>query len=262
MSVERTIEEVKELIYKYDFECISFSDDTFSIDKNRAIKIAKELKKLNVKYRIQLRVDTSSEDLIKVLAETGCIQVDVGVESGSPKVLKTLNKQITPTKIKAAFKLYKKYGLKCGATFIIGTPGETEKDIEMSRLLAREIKADYTQFFILTPYPGTPLYDKAQKEGLFLKSETNFDNFQHGGENLNPMLKVNIAPSRLIELRNELNKEFADKTVTNYLDNEQFVKDLLADFVVDPSKFRLYTDSLLKTRNIGRSLKCVMPHNL
>ncbi len=263
MSPKRTVDEVEFLVREYGFECVSFSDDTFAIDKKRAIKIAREIKrrKLGISYRVQLRANTSDEDLIKELADSNCIQVDVGVESGSPKILKTLNKGITVEQVEKAFANYRKYGLQSGATFIIGTPGETEEDIEMSRKLAKKINANYTQFFILTPYPGTPLYEYAKEHGLFLGSCC-FDHFQHGGKELNPMLKVDIPPTRLVQLRNQLNEEFVDKTVAHYLENNTFVGDLLKMFQEDPEKLRTYSKVLTETGNIGRALKSVMPHHL
>ncbi|MDP2947196.1 MAG: radical SAM protein, partial [Nanoarchaeota archaeon] len=262
-SVKRTVDEVEHLVKDYGFECVSFSDDTFAIDKQRAIEVAREIRRRNLKVltRFQLRANTCDEDLLAELKQAGCIQVDIGVESGSERVLKIIDKKITVEQIKNAFALLKKHGIKSSATFIIGIPGETREDIEMSRKLAEEINSDYTQFFILTPYPGTPLWEQAKENNLFLNFQS-FDDFRHGGENLAPMLKVDLAPEELIKFRDELNKQFVDKTVTNFLKIDTFVEDLARGFIDDPSKFREYSRVLKKTGNIGRALKTVMPHKL
>jgi anaerobic magnesium-protoporphyrin IX monomethyl ester cyclase len=263
-SVEKTIEEVDQLVDKYGFECVSFSDDTFAIDKKRAISIAQEMKNRHpdLLFRVQLRANTCDEDLIAELKKANCIQVDIGVESGSEKVLKIIDKKITTEHVRKAFALLKKYDLKNSATFIIGIPGEAREDIEMSRKLAEEIDSSYVQFFICTPYPGTPLYYSAKENNLFLNANHSMDDFRHGGENLKPMLKTGIPPEELIKIRDELNSQFVDKTVTNFLDQDNFIKDLAAAFVEEPEKFREYTRILKETGSVGRALKVAMPHKL
>jgi len=263
-SVKKTMEEVDKLVEKYGFECMSFSDDTFAIDKKRAIEIAREMKRRhpNLLFRVQLRANTCDEDLIAEFKKANCIQADIGVESGSEKVLKIIDKKVTVEQIKKAFATVKKYGIGSSATFIIGIPGETAEDIEMSRKLAEEIDSDYTQFFILTPYPGTPIYNFAKENNLFLNPNHSMDDFRHGGEDLKPMLKVALTPEQLIETRNKLNSQFVDKAVTNFLNYDNFVKDLAESFIEDPEKFRQFTKALQKTGSIGRALKTVMPHKL
>jgi len=263
-SVKRTVDEVEHLVKDYGFECMAFSDDTFAIDKKRAIEIAREMKRRipNILFRVQLRANTCDEDLIIELKKAGCIQVDIGVESGSEKVLKIIDKKVTIEQIKNAFAVVKKYGIGSSATFIIGIPGETQEDINMSEALAKEIDSDYTQFFILTPYPGTPIYNFARENNLFLNPNHSMDDFRHGGENLKPMLKVALSPEQLITERDRLNSQFVDRTVTNFLEQDNFIKDLAAAFVDEPDKFREYTKVLKETGSIGRALKVAMPHKL
>ena len=263
-SVQKTLEEVDELVNKYGFECVSFSDDTFAIDKKRAIEIAREMHKRypNLLFRVQLRANTCDEDLIEEFKKANCIQVDIGVESGSEKVLKIIDKKITADQIRQAFSTVRKYGIGSSATFIIGIPGETMEDIEMSENLAKEINSDYTQFFILTPYPGTPIYSFAKENDLFLNPNHSMDDFRHGGENLKPMLKVALSPEQLVQERDRLNSLFVDKAVTNFLNYDNFIKDLAEGFVKEPDKFRNYTQTLKETGNVGRALKQAMPHKL
>ncbi|MEK9135215.1 MAG: radical SAM protein [Patescibacteria group bacterium] len=263
-SVKKTMEEVSELVDKYGFECVSFSDDTFAIDKKRAIEVAQEMHKKypGLLFRVQLRANTCDEDLIAEFKKANCIQVDIGVESGSERVLKLIDKKITPEQVKKAFATVKKYGMGSSATFIIGIPGETIEDIKMSEELAKEIDSDYTQFFILTPYPGTPIYNFAMENDLFLNPDHSMDDFRHGGENLKPMLKVSLTPEQLIIERDRLNSQFVDKAVTNFLNYDNFIKDLAEGFIKDPDKFKEYTKILKETGSIGRALKVAMPHKL
>ena len=210
ISPNRVVDEIEHLIRHYGIDAITFSDDTFSIDKKGAIEICNEIKRRKlkaIKFRVQLRANTVSDELLKSLKDAGCIQVDIGVESGSQRILDILNKNITVEQVRTAFKLFKKYSLYTCATFMIGNPTETMDDIEMTRNLAREIKADYAQFFITTPYPGTKLYEDIVKTNEAMS----FDKLHHGGDELTSYVDSKVPIKELIELQKKLNEEFLRK---------------------------------------------------
>lgn len=262
-STKKTVDEIEFLVKQYGFECISFSDDTFAINKKRAIEICNEVKRRNMKavYRFQLRANTCDEDLIKELKDAGCIHIDIGAESGSDKILKQMKKGITVQQTRDAIATIKKYGIHTGVTFIIGSPGETMEDIDATRKLATEIDADYTQFFVMTPYPGTELYDYAKANNL-LPDTLTYDFFRHGGANLKPFLNTIIPPEKLIRLREELNSSFADKIAKNYLTQPKFVQDLLSILAREPHLLFKFLKEYLRTFSFGNALKMVLPHKL
>jgi radical SAM superfamily enzyme YgiQ (UPF0313 family) len=93
------------------------------------------------------------------MKDLGCVQLDMGAESGSQRILDNIiGKRTNIKQIKYAFKLAKKYDLRTLANFMIGLPTETYKDLRKTKRLARKIKADYYVFSIATPLPGTKLY--------------------------------------------------------------------------------------------------------
>ena len=65
-----------------------------------------------------------------------------------------------------AFALTKKFGIRTMANFMIGCPEETEEDLNMTLTLAKELNADYTDFWITTPYPGSELYRIAKRKRM------------------------------------------------------------------------------------------------
>jgi anaerobic magnesium-protoporphyrin IX monomethyl ester cyclase len=262
-SPQKTVDEIELLVKKYGFECISFSDDTFAINKKRAIEICHEIKRRKIKavYRFQLRANTCDEDLIKDLKDAGCIHIDIGAESGSDMILKQMKKGITVQQIRNAIATIKKYDIHTGVTFIIGSPDETMEDIEATRSLAKDIEADYTQFFIMTPYPGTELFDYA-KEYHLIPDTLSYDHFRHGGENLKPFLNTIIPPERLVRPREELNGSFDSKIAKNYLRHPKFIQDLLGMFVKNPYLLLKFIKEYLRTFNAGSALKLVLPHKL
>jgi len=262
-SVGNTVDEIEQLVKRYGFECISLSDDTFSINKERAIEICREIRrrKIKLKIRVQLRANTIWDELIHELKNTGCIHIDIGVESGSSRVLNIIKKGITVEQVKNSIAMIKKYKINCGVTFIIGTPDESLEDINLTRELARELDADYTQFFIMTPYPGTPLYYYAKDNNLFANG-SQFKDFRHAGLGLKPILNGEISHKKLLELQDDLNKEFLGKIVKYYMLQPKFIIDLFKIFITKPNLLIYFIKGLIENRNIGKSLKLILPHQI
>ena len=97
------------------------------------------------------------------MKEAGCIQLDFGVETGSPKLLEISNKKISISEIVKAFSLCKKYGIRTLANMLLNLPEETEDDLTMSHKLLAQIKPTYISVGAVQPYPGTAFYDKYLK---------------------------------------------------------------------------------------------------
>lgn len=252
-SPEFVVKEMELLIKQYKLDGVSFSDDTFSINKDRAIGICKEIKKrkLNCIWRVQMRADTIHEDVIEALAKAGCIQVDVGVESGSDRILNILKKGITSDQILNAAHILKKHRMRLCATFMIGNPSETMEDIMLTRSLASKIQADYTQFFITTPYPGTEMYNDICKRSPEIIKNISYDNFRHGGADLVSLVDTQIPRSDIISIQNELNEHFLVKSFFPVLlTNAYFILDMIQLIIQRPSIILKSITIFFKTFNI------------
>jgi len=143
-------------------------DDTFTVNRQRVVGICEEIlrRKLPCAWDIRARVDTVDEDLLKLLRKAGCHRIHFGVESGSDAVLRTLRKGFTVAQVLAAFADAKEAGMETLAYFMIGSPGETARDIQTTIDLARRLDPAYAHITVLTPYPGTELYSRALSEGV------------------------------------------------------------------------------------------------
>ncbi len=173
-SPENVVDEMELLVKKYGINDIEMLDDTFTLNRPRAIKIAELIKKrhLNhISWSCSSRVDTFDVNLATALREAGCYRVYMGIESGSQKSLDTINKGITVEKAKSAVNIARTAGLEVIGSFIIGIPGETKKDIIETIKLARKLRIAYAQFTILTPYPGTSIFDYATKHNLLITKD-------------------------------------------------------------------------------------------
>lgn len=135
-------------------------DDTFTINKQRVIEICSEIirRKLDIGWDIRARVDSIDEGLLKKLKNAGCRGIHYGVESGTTKILKILNKRISIPEIEEAFAITKKQGIMTLAYFMIGNPTETEEDILKTIDFAKKLDPDFIHLTIFTPFPATKIY--------------------------------------------------------------------------------------------------------
>ncbi len=142
-----------------------FSDDTFTINKERVIEICKDIvnRGLNIGWYAISRVTYVDDEILYWMRMAGCIQISYGVESGSEKIRRTLNKPLKADHIKRAFSATRKFGILPRAYFIYGSPGETWKTIQESIDLMKEIMPLSAIFYILDTFPGTELYERFQK---------------------------------------------------------------------------------------------------
>ncbi len=166
-SPENIIREIRKLVDKYNVDRINFADDTFTVSRKRVVEFCNLLKRenLQISWGCNVRANNVDKKLFRVMKSAGCADVWIGAESGSPVILKDINKGITLTQIKKAFKWSKEVGLKRRAYLMIGSPKESEKTIIQTEKLVDEIEPDTLEFSILTPYPGCENYKIAKKEG-------------------------------------------------------------------------------------------------
>ncbi len=166
-SAQKVVDEMEQCI-KLGIEEILVYDDTFTVNRERVLAICDEIKKRNLKidWDIRARVDTVDEEVLRRLREAGCQRIHFGVEAGTDRILKVLNKGITIEQVKRAFAWCHKLGIETLAYFMIGAPSETEEEIEASIKLAKELRPNFVHTTILTPYPATALYHRALAEGV------------------------------------------------------------------------------------------------
>ncbi len=141
------------------------SDDTFTLKKDRVISICKGIidANLSIEWAAISRVNIVDEEILYWMRRAGCIQISYGVESGSARIRKILNKNITDKEIHRAFRLTKSYGIMPRAYFIYGSPGENKETINESVKLIKKIGPLGAIFYILDIFPGTRLYDDFKK---------------------------------------------------------------------------------------------------
>jgi len=168
MSPERAVAEVKYLTHQFGVRQIRFDDDTFEIDRQRALDICELLKKerLDVIWLAQCRAALMDYQLCRAFREAGCVMVLFGIESGNEEVLRKINKKTTVEEIRRGVRLAHEAGLEVLNCIMLGFYWDTPATLKQSLDLAFELDAEFTQFSIPTPLPGTEYYQLLEKKNI------------------------------------------------------------------------------------------------
>lgn len=164
-SIESVEQELKEL-HEAGYRAIGFMDDEFIWSEERTRDLCQALKKYGFKWGCQARVDTITEPIARMLSESGCLYVDLGVESFNDEILKFIKKGITREQIYTAIGLLKKYKVPVKLNILIGTsPLETKETLRDTLQQAKKLRVDQIMFNIVSPFPGTEFYNLAKENG-------------------------------------------------------------------------------------------------
>jgi len=161
-SPENIYQEIQALRKSYGVEKFLFLDDTFTIDKERVMKLCFIL--LNDKKRYYwscfTRADKVDQELLEALSAAGCRQISYGIESINQKTLDLLNKNLLTSQIENALQLTENCGIRRRASFIFGLPGEKYQDIIRTIDFICSAKPEEVQIYPLMPYSGTPILNE------------------------------------------------------------------------------------------------------
>lgn len=166
-SPENIYNEIKYIKDKYGLIYYSLRDDTFTADRGRTIEFCRLLieQKAYILWNCQSRVSAIDEELLTWMKRAGCECVQLGVESGSPRILSLLGKSLSPRQVEHAAAQIKKPGINLSVYLISDVPGETEDDIKQTMDLVRRIRPDDGYVSPLVYYPGTRLFEDAVAAG-------------------------------------------------------------------------------------------------
>lgn len=164
---ELVVDEMEYLVKNHGVKEIVMFDETFTIGKKRMRKFSEEIlrRDLKVKFNIRARVDTVDRDVLRWLRKAGLRSIHMGVEAGTDRVLKIMNKEITREQTEKAFRIAREEGIDTRGYFMIGYYDATPQDIEETINFASGIGLDWASFSVATALPGTDLYRVAQERG-------------------------------------------------------------------------------------------------
>jgi len=166
---ENVVSELRMLKESQGVRHIYFSDDLFSLDSGRVIALCKAMlnQGLQLAWMAETRVDCVDEEMLAWMRKAGCYRIYYGVESGSPRILKAINKGFTVSHIQRAFSLTHAAGIEPCCFLMVGNPGETPETIQETAALIREIQPTQRPVIGITVIlPGTAQYAQAKQLGV------------------------------------------------------------------------------------------------
>ncbi len=168
-SPERVVEEMDLLNEQYGYKSFMWYDDEININPKRLSKLCKLLAERPYQHRGFIRSDlvVRHPETIKMLKDAGFVKLCTGVESGSDKILKNIGKGVTSEENLKARQIIKDAGIHYEAFLMMGLPGETKHDVELSVNWMKRAKPDDFDVCLMVPYPGSKIYDEAIKSNKF-----------------------------------------------------------------------------------------------
>ncbi len=177
-SVESVEKEIDALAAE-GYRAIGFVDDNFIWTEDRTAGICRALKKHGIIWGCQARADAITEPIARMLGESGCTYIDLGVESFNDEILKFIRKGETSEQIFKAIELLQKYKVPVKLNILIGTsPLETKDTLKDTLRKAKKLKVDQVMFNIVSPFPGTEFYKLAKENGWIKGGEYSPTNVQ------------------------------------------------------------------------------------
>ena len=155
-TVEKELDSIRKLGQARN---VVFIDDTFNVPLPRFKDLCRLMieKEYDFKWFSYFRCSNSDEEAIRLMAESGCKGVFLGIESGSPTILKNMNKAATPEKYVDGIRLLHQHDILTFGSFIVGFPGETEATVNETISFIRETKPTYYRAQSWYCEPGTPI---------------------------------------------------------------------------------------------------------
>ncbi|HDY66922.1 MAG TPA: B12-binding domain-containing radical SAM protein [Candidatus Scalindua sp.] len=214
LRAEKMYEQLIHLKDTYGINGIQFYEDSFDTDKNRVSGFCRLMNdnRTKVNWSHFSNIVYCNEEMLRIEKAGNCKYIEYGVESGSDRILKMVNKKQTVEMIERAFATCKKVGIKSAALFMIGYPTETMKELQETVDLVERLPAHILICTIYRPYPGTPLHDYCVKNKNFhvpdsLEEQGEFYRFSHMSDDIENMSEV--PTNYLLKLQKSFYAKFA-----------------------------------------------------
>ena len=211
-SPENVVEEIDHLYKRYGVTYFHFIDDEFVMKKDFVHEFCRRIKDLGKRHHQHFtwgcagRVNLMTEELIATLADSGCVLIGYGIESGSQRMLDFIKKKVTVEQAKNAILLTKKYLGWADCSFMIGYPEETKETIQETIDFCKELNLAPEVIFFLTPYPGTELYQMALAQGKIQNEEAYLFGLDEQGEKISVNF-TDFTDEELYQIHDSMVKE-------------------------------------------------------
>ncbi len=166
--IENVIGEIEEVKEKYHTIHFTIKDDSFTVNKKRVAGFCQSLmdRNLKISWDCNTRVGLVNQPLLLMMKRAGCNGIKVGIESGSERILRLMNKQITLEQIRQTARLFRETKIYWTGYFMIGVPSQTPDEMLKTLNFMRQIRPDFASISIYEPFPGTDMFQLGLEKGL------------------------------------------------------------------------------------------------
>lgn len=167
-SLDRTLDEVKEMVHRYGIELIEFQDDFFTFDKKRLLALCQRLQSenLGIRWGCQGRIDSVDAEMLSRMAEAGCVYIYYGTESGDQEILDKMRKRIDASRFRQVVDWTHEAGIEVQTSLMVAFPWDTEESLQRSITTMRQVEPDSLAVDFVTPFPGSDLGDHPEAFGV------------------------------------------------------------------------------------------------
>ena len=179
-SAESVVREIAHVRTRFGTQYFNFRDDTFTVARKRTLEICRLLRERvpGIAWRCDTRADCIDEELAWAMRRAGCVQANVGIESGSERILKMIKKGETKEQIVQGIACLRRSRISVSGFIMLGFPTEMAEDVRETMDFATGLKPDFLVLSILTPYPGTEIHKAAREQGL-ISAEIPYSDYFH-----------------------------------------------------------------------------------
>ena len=219
-SPERVLEELDEQNRKYGFNCFMWYDDEINLNMGRLEKLCEALSTRPYKHRGFIRSDNIVKypESVQWMKDAGFVKLCAGVESGSNRMLEAIHKKTTNETNSKARELIQNAGIHYESFMLLGHPGETLEDVRDSYSWIKQNHPDDFDINIITPYPGSKMYDDAVPSHRFKNYRFEYNNmffnkprFSQEDSFYKGKNSQSKSGVRTLELSNRQLKQFRDR---------------------------------------------------
>lgn len=179
-TAKNVVDEIEFFMHRYNVHEFHIEDVNPTVSDNRMREISNEILNRNLKISWKIVAGTKVEtiknvDTVELMAKSGCKYISISPETGSPRLLRMINKPFNLNHAETIIKKMNQVGIRSQACFVLGYPGETKNDLKMTKKLIKTLTlngVDEIAIFIITPIPGSAIYNEFK--GYKMLSELNF----------------------------------------------------------------------------------------
>jgi radical SAM superfamily enzyme YgiQ (UPF0313 family) len=168
-SPARLVEELDRLHERYRIGTFTLDHDLFTVNRHKVVAFCEAVRGRGYRWKASARVDRVDTALLEQMAEAGCVSLYFGIETGSPRLQRTMKKRLDLDLVDPVLDVCQALGITTTASFITGYPDEERADQDQTldrigRCFARATPTCHTQLHLLAPEPGTPLFAEHASE--------------------------------------------------------------------------------------------------